>query len=418
MSNDSASLEQLLRGVALFASLPEGELGVLAQHLRWQEFPAQALLVREGETASHFYILVEGQVDILKALDTPDERLLAVRGAGTVVGELSLFSAGGRYTASVRARTALQMLEMTRAEFDALLHRHPGLGYGMVQTLSQRLIEAEQVTIRDLRQKNRELTQAYQDLAAAQAQLIEKEKLERELEVARRIQRSLLPRALPRQPGCDFGALMVPMSAVGGDFFDFFELGEGRVGLVVGDVSDHGVPAALFMAITLTLLRAEARRAASPAAVLKRVGRALTEVNDAEMFVTVLYGVFDSATGEFAYARAGHEPPVIADAQGRPVPHPLGRGQLLGISDEPLVEELQLSLPPGGTLLLYTDGVREATSPDGRLFGAEGLHAALAAAPATAQALCEELLVRVKLHRGEAAQQDDITIVAVRSRRE
>ena len=112
--------------------------------------PARCCSAR-AKPAGRYFVLLDGEVDILKALGTPDERLLAVRGGGTVVGELSLFSPGGRTPPACGRARALQVLEMTRAEFDALLHRHPSLGYGMVQTLSQRLIEAEQGTIRDLR---------------------------------------------------------------------------------------------------------------------------------------------------------------------------------------------------------------------------------------------------------------------------
>lgn len=417
MTLPAPSTLDLLRQVPLFAALPERELQLLAAHLRTSEFPAGALLVTEGDSAGRFFILLDGQVQILKALGTPDERLLAVRGGGTVVGELSLFSAGGRYTATVRTLTPLRVLETTQTEFDALLRRHPGLGYGMVQTLSQRLIEAEQVTIRDLREKNRALAEAYDELAAAQAQIIEKEKLERELDVARGIQRSLLPSALPHYPGCDFGALMAPMSAVGGDFYDFITLDEDRVGLVVGDVSDHGVPAALFMAITLTLLRSECRRQARPEAVLRQVAQQLLAVNAAEMFVTVLYGLFDSRTRAFRYARAAHEPPLLFDAAGQPLPLPRRRGQLLGIADDPEFDVQEAVVPLGGTLLLYTDGVREATAPDGALFGVEGIREAVIACrpgQASAQAICDEVLVRVGQHRGQAAQQDDITLVAVR----
>jgi serine phosphatase RsbU (regulator of sigma subunit) len=330
-----------------------------------------------------------------------------------VVGELSLFSPGGQHTASVRAYTRLQVLEMTRTDFDALLHRHPSLAYAMVQTLGVRLIEAESGTIRDLRQKNQQLALAYQELAAAQAQVIEKEKLEKELDVARRIQSSLLPRTLPRRDGFDFGALMAPMSAVGGDFFDFVALGDDLIGIAVGDVSDHGVPAALFMAITVTLLRAEARRGVSPGAVLQSVGRQLLDVNDAEMFVTVLYGVLDCARREFTYARAGHEPPLLFDAQGEPVSVNRQRGQLLGIAPDPAVDEQQIALPPGGTLLLYTDGAREAGGPGGALFGAAGLHKAVRGPRLPAQALCERLLTQVAAYRGPTPQQDDITLIAV-----
>ena len=363
-----------LRRLELFANLPEAELPALAATLRQRTLAAGELLFREGDTAGQCYIVLDGDVAVIKALGTPDERLLGVRPAGTVVGELSLFSPGGQHTASVRAHTPLVLVEMTRAELEWLLNHFPSLTYAMVQTLSLRLIESEQGTIRDLRQKNDALAKAYRDLQAAQAQIIEKERLERELEVARRIQRSLLPRGVPQVEGLDFGALMRPMSAVGGDFYDFMPLDGGRLGLAIGDVSDHGVPAALFMTMTVTLLRAAVRRGLPPADVLRAVNRDLLEFNEAGMFVTVLYGELDPASGDFHYARAGHEPPLVHDARGAAVEPPAAafcRGQLLGIFNQPELDEQRVRLESGGTLLLYTDGAREATDPASRMFGEE-----------------------------------------------
>ena len=408
--------EQLICQVPLFTALPPDELAYLAGHLRLVELPAGDVLFREGESTDHFYLLLEGRVGIVKSLGTSDERLLAQRGTGTLIGELSMFIHGGQHTATVLAHTPLRLLQMTLAEFDALLHRHPGLAYAMVGTLSQRLNEAENHTIRDLREKNQALSDAYQALAAAQAQIIEQERLERELEVARSIQRSLLPRTLPSLPDYDFGALMQPMSAVGGDFYDLLDLGAGRLGIAVGDVSDHGVGAALFMAITVTLLRAEARRDAAPGDVLRRVNRQLLEVNDPGMFVTVLYGVLDLASGSFTYGRAGHERPVIYAGPGQLRHPPRARGGLLGIADDPPIDEQQVTLEPGGLLLLFTDGVVEATDPGGALFGPAGLQAALDTQPgAPAQAVCDRVLACVGAYRGQASQQDDITLVAVKA---
>ena len=306
----------ILKALPIFSSLPADELHLLAERMRPCQFASGELVLREGEQCKQFYIVVKGQVDIVKALGTPDERLLAVRPAGTLVGELSLFSPGGRHTASVLAHGPLDMLVMTRVDFDSLLARQPRLAYALVQTLSLRLIESEQTTIRDLHAKNESLAQALHALQAAQAELVEKEKLERELEVARRIQSSLLPGERPACPGYDFGALMRPMSAVGGDFYDFVQFPDGRVGIAVGDASDHGVPAALFMTMTVTLLRTAARRdagnsPAAPADVLRSVNRGLLEFNMSGMFVTVLYGVLDPRRREFVYARAGHELPLL-----------------------------------------------------------------------------------------------------------
>src|SRR5713226_5627633 len=171
----------VLQALPLFAALPSDELHLLAERMHPRQFASGELVLREGEQCDEFYIVVNGQVDIVKALDTPDERLLAVRPAGTLVGELSLFSPGGGHTASVRAHGPLEMLVMTRTDFDSLLARQPRLAYAVVQTLSLRLIESEQSTIRDLHAKNESLAQALHALQAAQAQLVEKEKLEHEL---------------------------------------------------------------------------------------------------------------------------------------------------------------------------------------------------------------------------------------------
>ena len=501
----------LLQSLPFFASVPVDELRVLAERMQPRRFADGELVLEEGDACEAFYIVVAGQVEIVKALGTPDERRLAVRPAGTVVGELSLFSPGGRHTASVRAVGVLDALSMTRADFDGLLTHQPRLAYGMVQTLSLRLIESEQTTIRDLREKNTALAQALLQLQAAQAQLIEKEKLERELEVARRIQRSLLPLELPPCRGYDFGALMEPMSAVGGDFYDFMVFDDGRIGIAAGDVSDHGVPAALFMTMTVTLLRAAARRqaergeAAAPQDILRSVNRGLLEFNTQGMFVTVLYGILDPRRGDFHYARAGHEPPLLhvgaparpaapprtpedsglwivdssqwageketkdegrttkgkrgktdaaagsrksdpvmqntddapspsipsgrtldtqyrARPSGREASHgdeirttfPLPRGQLLGIVPTPELDVQRLDLPAGATLLLVTDGAREAWDAAGNMFGEAGLRAVLAeTAHATAQAICDRIFQLVAAHRGPAPQQDDITVAAV-----
>jgi sigma-B regulation protein RsbU (phosphoserine phosphatase) len=406
--------EQLINRVPLFASLSPGEMKRLADSLRPVEFPAGTLLFREGETANQFYFLLDGEIEIIKALGTAEERLLGVREAGTFIGEMSLFSPDGRRTASVRARAPLKALAMSHTDFDALLRRHPTVAYDMVRVLTTRLSESEDATIRDLHLKNRELMKAYHELKAAQAQIVEKEKMEHELEVARRIQRSILPRALPQRPGFDFGAQIVPMSAVGGDFFDFIPLDGDRLGIAVGDVSDHGVPAALFMALTATLLRAGAHRFDSPREVLRSVNHHLLDINDAGMFVTVLYGVLDYATRDFTYARAGHEPLIVFDAHGKWVEQSRVPGQLLGILPEPVLEVQRVTLTPGSTLFLYTDGVNEAFNVRDEMFGEARLRQAIAAHRRdSAQALCEGVLDHVTSFRGRAAQRDDVALAAV-----
>jgi phosphoserine phosphatase RsbU/P len=407
--------EQILKQVALFASLPPNEVKHLTEILHYRELPAGAVFIQESEIADHFFILVEGEVEVIKALGTANERVLDVDEAGSFIGEMGLINPGSRRTASVRARTPARLLEMTRADFEALLRRQPELVYTMVRVLSQRLEQHQNRTIRDLQEKNLQLTQAYERLKAAQAQLIEKEKMERELEVARGIQQSMVPRKLPHLPGFDFGARMMPARAVGGDFFDFIPLSESTLGIVIGDVSDKGVPAALFMALTSNLLRAEARRTSSVSDALRHVHRQLLEINDAGMFVTLLYGVLNGTTREFRYARAGHELPLVYDARGELVELSYTDGQPLGAMDEILLDEQAVVLPSGGTVLFYTDGVTDVLDAQGNQFGLERLRQALAAhRSAPAQALCDALMEMTAAFRAATPQYDDITLVAVR----
>jgi phosphoserine phosphatase RsbU/P len=405
---------EIIRRVPLLASLPPEEIDYLAATLHSFEIPAGTLLLQEGAPGDRLYIVLDGQVEIIKAQGTDAERSLGLRGPGTFLGEMSLLSETHQSTASVRANTILRLLEMTRADFDALLQRQPGLTRSLLQMLSARLSESENVTIRDLQEKNRQLAQAYEELKATQAMLIEKEKLEAEMKIAREIQRSILPKSRPQLPGLDFGMLIEPMASVGGDFFDFMVLDGERIGLVMGDVSNHGVPAAIFMALTYSLVRVEARRSQSPGEVLRAVNRQLRDMNASGMFVTILYGVLNRVTREFQFARAGHELPLILDAARDPLPLHLGPGQFLGIFPEPRLDEQSIDLPADSLLVMFTDGVTETRGPGGEMFGEKRLQAVLCARRnLTAQAACEAALAEVRTFSDYAPQSDDIAVIAM-----
>ncbi len=406
--------EQVLRGIPLFAALPDAEIARLAATLREVVVPAGALLMHEGDHGDHLYILLEGQVEAVKALGSREERSFGVKYPGEIIGEISLLNPGSQRTASVRVRGAARLLEMSRADFDALLRREPTFAYELARVLSMRLQASDAATIRDLQAKNRELEQAYRELQAAQAQIIEKERLERELAVARRIQLSMLPRTLPRVEGFDFAALTIPAHAVGGDFYDFIVLGDDRLGIVVGDVMGKGVGAALFMAATRSLLREEAVRTGTPQAVLENVNEQLLQMNDEGVFVTVLYGVLQRTTRDFVYARAGHELPLLIDASGAVMTLPRGQGVPLAIMPDLDLDEQTVTMTPGSTLVLYTDGVTDTTNGEGTCFGPEQLREVLKSSHAApAQQICDTVLQAVRLHQGAAPQADDVTLVAV-----
>jgi serine phosphatase RsbU (regulator of sigma subunit) len=406
-----------LAQVPLLAHLPAGDRSELAKSLQTATLPAGALLFREGDSGDRIYTVVDGEVEILKSLGTEDERLLRVQGPGTFLGEISLLEQDGLRTASVRARTPVTVQTMSWADFQTLMQRQPALAVDMLRVLSRRLREADAATIRDLHAKNVELSRAYEDLRVAQAQIIEKERLEHEMQLAHDLQQGILPQEMPVWPGYSFAAMMAPARAVGGDFFDFIPLSREELGIVVGDVSDKGMPAAIFMALTRSLVRAEASRGVFPAEVLRRVNHHLLDMNQAGMFVTVLYGILHGKTGEFLYARAGHELPILLDSAGEPLPIPRGRGQLLGLLPDPDLDEQVIAVPPAGRLLLCTDGVADAADAAGEQFGQQRLLAVARRAPAHggAQSLRDELQAALHTFQGGAAQFDDITLVVVQS---
>ncbi|MGE5262456.1 MAG: PP2C family protein-serine/threonine phosphatase [Acidobacteriota bacterium] len=406
--------ESIIQQVPLFASLPPGEIHYLAETLNTVNFKAGSLVFHEDEYGDRFYIVHLGQIEIIKSMGTEDELLIAVRGPGHYVGEMSLFIPDGLRTASVRALTDIELIEMTRADFDALLHRFPTLAYELVRESSERLNDSHEVTISGLREKNRQLTIAYEELKAAQAQLIEKERLEKELAVARQIQESILPRTLPQMLGLDVGAYLHPTRAVGGDLFDLIDLGGDKLGVAVADVSDKGVPAAIFMALTRSLLRVEARRLVSPLEVAQNVNRAMLEMNDAGMFVTLLYGIVDGATREFHYVRAGHEMPLIVDSQGDLMTLEHAPGQPLGLFDDPALDEQRVVLNRQSMVLAYTDGVTDQRNQTDEFFGLERLQQAVRGQRGnSAQMICDKLYEAVDGFRGSEDQSDDITFVAI-----
>ncbi|HJQ13390.1 MAG TPA: cyclic nucleotide-binding domain-containing protein, partial [Anaerolineales bacterium] len=187
----------LLARIPFFTSLPPGELDRLMEELDVVNLNSGDILFHEGDPGEHLYVVVEGELEILLAPDTDDELILNLLHEGEYLGEMSLLQPGGLRTASARARGNVVLLSMNREHFKALLQRHPELANAMIGVLSQRLDNTNAATFRDLTEKNRQLQQAFDELKEAQEQLIEKERLERELKVAADIQMSILPDVLP-----------------------------------------------------------------------------------------------------------------------------------------------------------------------------------------------------------------------------
>jgi serine phosphatase RsbU (regulator of sigma subunit) len=283
-----------------------------------------------------------------------------------------------------------------------------------------RLFNEIQEKKRQVEQQAKELTEwnvALETRVAEQvAQLEQLSKLEYELSLASEIQKSMLPRSIPQLEGYEFSAAMIPAKSVGGDFFDFIPLGEDLLGIAVGDVSDKGIPAALFMAMVRSLLRAEAHPGRSPKRVLRSVNRHLIDMNDKEMFVTILYGILNRATHQFHYARAGHEAPIFFDAQGSFKRLSKTNGRALGVFEEITVDEQTVELFKHSILLLCSDGIPEAPNRQNISFGYDGIARTVRRMPgAPAEAVCDELVRAVAKHQAGSLQYDDMTVVVVRA---
>ncbi len=401
--------------IPLFHGIPPAELTRMINSLPVQTFEPGTYLFRDGDPGEELYVVMDGTLEVVLGAGTPDELLLKVCGPGEYIGEMGLVQPDGKRTATVRAKTRSQTWVMSRPKFMEMLERWPLIAYTMVSTLSQRLGSTNDSTFRDLTEKNHALQKAYDELKAAQQQLIEKERLERELKVAADIQLSILPDVLPAVAGFDFGARILPARRVGGDFYDVFVLEQaGHTGVVIGDVADKGVPAALFMARAHALIMAEADRGVTPGEVLMLANEHITRLQKSAQFVTALYGILDSSTRDFAYARAGHEPPLVLHHDGTVERVPHAPGMSLGLWEDITLDERIVRLEKGSTLLLFTDGMTDCRNPQGESFGIDRIRDTLAGyRDLSGQAVCNRLFDALTAFQNGASQDDDVTLVAV-----
>lgn len=280
--------------------------------------------------------------------------------------------------------------------------------------LGPRLSEQE-YSADDRRLLNNLATQAAPALRVAQlvrqqqAEARERERMEQELRVARIIQQTLLPKEIPALPGWHLAAHWQPARAVGGDFYDFIQFPDGRLGLIIADVTDKGVPAAMVMATTRSILRAVAERLEAPGKVLERTNNLLCPDIPNNMFVTCLYALLDTRNGEIVFANAGHNLPYVRNKTG--VEEHRATGMPLGLMEGMTYEEKQFNLKEGESLLLSSDGLIEAHNRNKEMFGFERVKELMAHHPG-GEALKDFLMAELNAFTGEDyEQEDDITLV-------
>lgn len=257
--------------------------------------------------------------------------------------------------------------------------------------------------------------------AEAVSALLMRNKLEFDLRLASSIQRYLLPENLPQTESLEFAVKYLPQQLIGGDFYDFFKLPHGKIGVVIGDVSGKGIPAAILMALCQTKLRYIAMSGKSPAQTLCLLNSEMVHAMRSDMFITIIYLVIDPKSGEARFARAGHEPPLLARADSDEAAQPLkSSGMALGMVSEELFDEVMedasFKMNSGDVLVLYTDGLTEAANPEGGEFTAKKLAQTISTLRSrNANDLNDEIIKSVEAFMGPGNKYgDDLTLLTVK----
>jgi serine phosphatase RsbU (regulator of sigma subunit) len=288
------------------------------------------------------------------------------------------------------------------------------IGAMVIDTRQPRLLDEDEV--RFLRLMANQAAIAIEK-ARLHREEIQRQRLEQELAVAQQIQLSLLPVAPPVVPGWEFATYYQAAHQVGGDFYDFFELpGEpGRWGMVIADVADKGVPAALYMALSRTIIRTTALSGRRPVAALTRANELILKDSQADIYVTVFYAALDTHSGTLTYSNAGHNRPLWLRATSGEFRELAARGIVLGIFNDINLEERKIRLSHGDVLVFYTDGVTEAMDVEGQLFGEDRLRAVIAAnREANAQGLLQAIVDALNVFAADTSRSDDCTLFVIR----
>jgi len=396
-----------------FAGLEPAVLDELRRVARRATYPHGTVLCHQGEIEHTFYIIVDGRVAVSQRNSNGEEQILALRGPNEYFGELGLLDDTPRL-ANCTTLTETAVLEIDEVVFDALVEQSPAIAFSLTRHILSIMRDRDKMAISQLEKKNEELEQAYQELQEAQARLVEKQRLVREIEIAAQLQQTLLPSRLPNCDGYQFAAYIQAARQVGGDFYDVFELDDDHYGLLLADVADKSVQAALFMAVAYTLFTVESKHSLSPAAVAEAVHRGMFDVAaDSDMFVTAFYGVLHRPSGQLTYVLAGQERPLLL-RHGRAPEVVAGNGRFLGMLEELRLTEFTVQLQAGDRLLIFSDGVPDAVNPAGVQYDYERLTAVLHQNQTdTATELIRRIVADLNNWTRGTAPFDDITLLAV-----
>jgi len=397
----SATAERLraedVAAIAIFRGIDPDPVRKVLEHCPIRTVPAGTILMVPGKSNDTIHFLLNGQLAAQLEDPLAPDRGIPIH-PGESVGELSVID-GKPTSAYIVAMSEARVLDLPGALFWSSLAPIPGVLRNLISALTVRMRRSNEAIL------------------TAQRRALDLEHLRRELQVARQLQTSMIPlagRLFPERRDVEIAGMMTPASEVGGDFFDAFFVDDRHLFLCVGDVSGHGIPAALFMARTMGLVRIAAMSTRSPDRLLERINEQLCAGNDSNVFVTLFCAFLDVTTGQLLYSNAGHLAPIVAEG-GRARLLPLPKGALVGVIPGTRYHAKHGKLDPGVTLVCFTDGVTEAYSAAGVEFSDERL---LVVAADNTAGTVEDFLAAVQGELanflGDTPPADDCTLLAVR----
>ncbi|HXV44784.1 MAG TPA: SpoIIE family protein phosphatase [Anaerolineae bacterium] len=396
--------------------LPEDELKALLNGIVTRDYPADSIICREGQLEHIFYIIQEGQVAFTKQI-AGGEQFLGMKGPGEFFGELGVLDRAPR-AATVLAISDCSLIEIDEETLDNILARNPSVARAIMRGITRSVRDTDRITIAELQLKNSELARTLDNLRTAQAELLRRELLKRDLEIAAQVHKNILPTSFPQVPGFEFAALARPAREIGGDLYDIVDMGENQIGVVMADASGKSVQAAIYMAVVRALFLSETNADLSPSETAHRIHNLLLKVSTtADMFVTAFYAVLNCMTRQMRYIRGGHDRPVYYHAATSQISllNPVGR--FLGLLPNLIVEEDSLTFQTGDTLVCYSDGVTDAVRRgDGELYGLERLKEIVSReGHRSANDLVKIVVSDVDNFRNGEEQPDDLTLLVTKA---
>jgi sigma-B regulation protein RsbU (phosphoserine phosphatase) len=391
------------------------------QHLEEITLPAGHVVIEQDTLGDTLYIVKRGRLEVIRRFDHDTEYVLGTVGPGEIFGEMALLEDQPR-SARVVTATPVHLLVMSRQTFHMLIEQQPSVIVHLLRLNSARLrtrnqqqavsLAEKSLLVEELAAKNAELERTLEQLQIAMQTVVAHERVTRDLEIARRIQQQMLPAVFPQVPGLQIAATTVPSQWVGGDFYDAVWLAPRRVGLLLGDVSGKGIPAAMQMARLMGEFRSCMGRRSDPVSVVQALNESVCTRNvEWASFVTLQYVVLDLETQQMTFICAGHAPLLLCSAAGQVTWLGQNSNRPVGIDLSSTYRDETYRFKSGDRLLLYSDGAYELQNRSGDRAGLSRLAAFFAAAPAQPGAAIRALREALEAFAGTTSLHDDTTFV-------